>query len=81
MKGKKKKNELFIINRKEEKRLIFIRWGDAPVHSIAAALLLKRNEIHFFNDIGYRHTDYTHCPMDPIYQQKCSCNPLINFGK
>ncbi|KAG1147356.1 hypothetical protein G6F37_002022 [Rhizopus arrhizus] len=57
------------------------RWGDAPVHSIAAALLLKRNEIHFFNDIGYRHTDYTHCPMDPIYQQKCSCDPLVNFGK
>lgn len=60
---------------------MFSRWGDAPVHSIAAALLLKRNEIHFFNDIGYRHTDYTHCPMDPIYQQKCSCNPLVNFGK
>jgi len=29
------------------------RWGDAPVHSIAAALLLPKDEIHFFNDIGY----------------------------
>lgn len=31
------------------------RWGDAPVHSIAAALFLKSDEIHFFHDIGYKH--------------------------
>src|SRR5256885_10610595 len=31
------------------------RWGDAPVHSIAAALMLKKNEIHFFNNIAYYH--------------------------
>ena len=28
------------------------RWGDAPVHSIGAALFAKKEEIHFFNDIG-----------------------------
>ena len=28
------------------------RWGDAPVHSIAAALFLKPEEMHFFQDIG-----------------------------
>lgn len=28
------------------------RWGDAPVHSIAAALLLPKSQIHFFNDIA-----------------------------
>lgn len=28
------------------------RWGDAPVHSIAAALFLDKNEIHWFQDIG-----------------------------
>ncbi|KAI8990756.1 glycosyl transferase, partial [Mycotypha africana] len=32
------------------------RWGDAPVHSIFAALYLKQDEIHFFNDIGYKHS-------------------------
>ncbi|KAJ8291864.1 Glycolipid 2-alpha-mannosyltransferase 2 [Rhodotorula toruloides] len=26
------------------------RWGDAPVHSIAAALFLKPEEVHYFND-------------------------------
>ena len=29
------------------------RWGDAPVHSIAAALFSKPSQIHFFEDIGY----------------------------
>lgn len=28
------------------------RWGDAPVHSLAAALFLRMDQIHFFNDIG-----------------------------
>ena len=31
------------------------RWGDAPVHSIAAALFSKREQIHFFREIGYEH--------------------------
>ncbi|KAE9396066.1 glycosyltransferase family 15 protein [Gymnopus androsaceus JB14] len=30
------------------------RWGDAPVHSIGAALFARKDQIHFFNDIGYR---------------------------
>ncbi|OLY82075.1 O-glycoside alpha-1,2-mannosyltransferase omh1 [Smittium mucronatum] len=38
------------------------RWGDAPVHSLAAGLFLKPSQIHFFNDIGYRHDDFYHCP-------------------
>ncbi|ORE04818.1 glycosyl transferase [Rhizopus microsporus var. microsporus] len=51
------------------------RWGDAPVHSIAASLMLRKDEIHFFDDIGYRHTAYTHCPSKPEYAAKCSCDP------
>lgn len=35
----------------------FERFGDAPVHSLAAALLLKPSEIHHFDDFGYRHND------------------------
>ncbi|ORX46290.1 glycosyl transferase [Hesseltinella vesiculosa] len=50
------------------------RWGDAPVHSIAAALMLKRSEIHFFNDIGYQHFPLNHCPSEPYLQKKCICN-------
>ncbi|KAI5362962.1 putative glycosyl transferase, family 15, nucleotide-diphospho-sugar transferase [Septoria linicola] len=57
------------------------RWGDAPVHSIAAALMLKKEEIHFFNDIAYYHVPFTHCPtseQDRI-DLKCHCNPKDNF--
>ncbi|KAF2649239.1 glycosyltransferase family 15 protein [Lophiostoma macrostomum CBS 122681] len=57
------------------------RWGDAPVHSIAAALMLKRDEIHFFNDIAYYHVPFTHCPTGESYRldHKCHCNPKDNF--
>ncbi|MCJ1318857.1 alpha 1,2-mannosyltransferase 2.4.1 [Xylographa vitiligo] len=57
------------------------RWGDAPVHSIAAALLLKKEEIHFFNDIAYYHVPFTHCPTgeQTRLDLKCHCNPKDNF--
>jgi len=57
------------------------RWGDAPVHSIAAALMLKKDEIHFFNDIAYYHVPFTHCPTGEKLrtQLRCHCNPKDNF--
>ncbi|KAF1936478.1 glycolipid 2-alpha-mannosyltransferase [Clathrospora elynae] len=57
------------------------RWGDAPVHSIAAGLMLAKDEIHFFNDIAYYHVPFTHCPTGEQYRldHKCSCNPKDNF--
>ncbi|KAI5795598.1 nucleotide-diphospho-sugar transferase [Geopyxis carbonaria] len=57
------------------------RWGDAPVHSIAAALLLPKDQLHFFNDIGYYHIPFTHCPTSEKdrTELKCSCNPKENF--
>ncbi|CAK7240729.1 MAG: alpha 1,2-mannosyltransferase 2.4.1 [Sporothrix thermara] len=57
------------------------RWGDAPVHSIAAGLLLKKDEIHFFNDIAYYHVPFTHCPTgeETRQQLRCHCNPKNNF--
>ncbi|GAA6034226.1 hypothetical protein JCM8097_003792 [Rhodosporidiobolus ruineniae] len=50
------------------------RWGDAPVHSIAAALFLKPEEFHFFTDIGYFHNPFHHCPK-PGFGERCACNP------
>ncbi|KAF3767074.1 family 15 glycosyltransferase [Cryphonectria parasitica EP155] len=57
------------------------RWGDAPVHSIAAGLMLKKEEIHFFNDIAYYHVPFTHCPTGENVrtQLHCHCNPKDNF--
>jgi len=55
------------------------RWGDAPVHSIAVALLANKNEIHWFRDIGYKHNPFTHCPEEKNLQLKCTCDPEENF--
>ncbi|CCK71750.1 alpha-1,2-mannosyltransferase KTR1 KNAG_0H03360 [Huiozyma naganishii CBS 8797] len=57
------------------------RWGDAPVHSIAAALFLDRSEIHFFDDVGYFHMPFHSCPLDPEVRLrgKCDCNPASDF--
>ncbi|CAK5265628.1 unnamed protein product [Mycena citricolor] len=53
------------------------RWGDAPVHSIAAALFLDKSKIHFFNEIGYEHPPNQHCPTDNDVWTKgmCGCDP------
>ncbi|KAJ3487272.1 hypothetical protein NLG97_g6445 [Lecanicillium saksenae] len=57
------------------------RWGDAPVHSIAAGILLNKSELHFFDEIAYFHMPFTHCPNDPQARidLKCHCNPKDNF--
>ncbi|KAK4051334.1 hypothetical protein OIV83_002818 [Microbotryomycetes sp. JL201] len=61
------------------------RWGDAPVHSIAASLFLNKSEIHWFgrpgrdagNGVGYRHNPFSHCPKNSADQ--CACNPADSF--
>lgn len=57
------------------------RWGDAPVHSIAAGLMLNRSEIQFFNDIAYWHVPFTHCPTGEKTRidLRCHCDPKENF--
>ncbi|CEG63604.1 hypothetical protein RMATCC62417_00722 [Rhizopus microsporus] len=55
------------------------RWGDAPVQTIAAALFLRKEEIHFFNEIGYTHSIATHCPYDEQLLRSCSCDVTSNY--
>jgi alpha 1,2-mannosyltransferase len=59
------------------------RWGDAPVHSIAAALFQQKDQVHFFDEIGYEHNPYTHCPKDAATWNKrhCSCDQARSFGE
>lgn len=59
------------------------RWGDAPVHSIAAALMLPRSQLHFFGEIGYYHAPHEHCPLVTEYPQsaKCTCTHTGNIGE
>jgi alpha 1,2-mannosyltransferase len=61
--------------------LFLQRWGDAPVHSIAASLFARKDQVHFFNDIGYRHPPFQHCPQGEAWsKRRCSCNPSDSFG-
>jgi alpha 1,2-mannosyltransferase len=56
------------------------RWGDAPVHSIGAALFARKDQIHFFHDIGYRHEPFQHCPQADAHKKgKCWCDADNNF--
>ncbi|KAL2861260.1 glycosyltransferase family 15 protein [Aspergillus lucknowensis] len=57
------------------------RWGDAPIHSIAAGLLLKKEQLHFWDEIAYYHIPFTHCPPDEQLRKdlQCSCDPSDNF--
>ncbi|EIW85168.1 glycosyltransferase family 15 protein [Coniophora puteana RWD-64-598 SS2] len=57
------------------------RWGDAPIHSIAVSLFAGRDQVHFFKDIGYRHSPFQHCPQGRDWSNgHCSCDPNDNFG-
>lgn len=52
------------------------------MHSIAAALFLPADRIHFFNDIAYKHPPFTHCPKNvQKYHMdgRCFCDPGISF--
>jgi alpha 1,2-mannosyltransferase len=50
------------------------RWGDAPVHSIAAALFLPRSALHFFDRIGYTHLPFSRCPRSAAHRAAAACD-------
>lgn len=59
------------------------RWGDAPVHSIGLALLLDRDAIHHFEDIGYYHPPYMSCPgsLEVRSMKRCICRQFDEQGR
>ncbi|KAJ1654428.1 hypothetical protein IWQ61_005639 [Dispira simplex] len=58
------------------------RWGDAPVHSLAVAMFLRKEDVHWFEDIGYFHNPMENCPNDPtINREKCHCDPTKSIHR
>ncbi|KAI8141346.1 glycosyl transferase [Fennellomyces sp. T-0311] len=57
------------------------RWGDAPIRTMAAAMFLPRDRIHFFNRIGYSHSVASHCPINREDNLRCSCDMHESYGK
>ncbi|KAI0643423.1 glycosyltransferase family 15 protein [Trametes meyenii] len=57
------------------------RWGDAPVHSIGVGLLARKDQIHFFDEIGYEHNPYVHCPRGEgaWARGRCACTAEQSF--
>ncbi|KAJ7629023.1 glycosyltransferase family 15 protein [Roridomyces roridus] len=56
------------------------RWGDAPIHTIGAALFARKDQIHFFDEIGYAHRPYEHCPHGSAHARgQCGCDPAQSF--
>ena len=62
-------------------KFFYERWGDAPVHSIGVALLMPREQIHFFEDIGYYHGPFWNCPSGDLNSKlQCKCQPSMAFN-
>lgn len=57
------------------------RWGDAPIHSIAVALFMPKEKVHFFEDVGYFHVPFNNCPVDVETRKakNCVCDPEKDF--
>ncbi|KAF7981005.1 hypothetical protein HWV62_35837 [Athelia sp. TMB] len=57
------------------------RWGDAPVHSIGAALFANASQVQFFEGVGYEHPPFAHCPVrEAVWRAgRCGCEPKESF--
>jgi mannosyltransferase len=56
---------------------MYFQFGDAPVHSLAAALFLKPREIHHFQDFGYAYSNLWRQPHNALGLQL----PLMDLGR
>lgn len=56
---------------------------DLQVHSIAASLLAGKDQIHFFDEIGYQHDSWSHCPQNRTAWEEgqCDCDRDSSFGQ
>ncbi|KAJ1977841.1 hypothetical protein H4R33_006128 [Dimargaris cristalligena] len=55
--------------------IFYERWGDAPIRSLAVSMFLKKEDVHWFEDIGYLHSAFQNCPANSATQMKCHCDP------
>ncbi len=54
----------------EDGGFYYERWGDAAVHSLAAAMLLEPQELHHFSDLGYVHDALQYCTFQSTLEEK-----------
>lgn len=58
------------------------RWGDAPVHTLAASYMLDKNEVYYFDNTGYYHVPHTQCPreLEQRASLRCTCQLSNDFN-
>nr|GAT60414.1 glycosyltransferase family 15 protein [Mycena chlorophos] len=58
------------------------RWGDAPVHTFGALLFARKDQVHFFNEIGYQHGEIQHCPVGSAFERgRCTCSQATSVDR
>ncbi|CCE89626.1 glycosyltransferase family 15 protein TDEL_0A02940 [Torulaspora delbrueckii] len=57
------------------------RWGDAPVHTLAASYMIPAESLHFVANTGYMHSPNQDCPPDAEIRDvlHCECSPKRDF--
>ncbi|CDH54750.1 alpha--mannosyltransferase [Lichtheimia corymbifera JMRC:FSU:9682] len=59
---------------------IFYERCDSAIQSMGAALFLKKQDIHRWEDVGYRGLGgLLYCPTNPDLWSRCDCRPEYNF--
>ena len=66
--------ETFFQHIDEAGGFFYNRWGDAPVHTLAVSLLLDRDQLHWFKNIGYYHPPFQNCPAEPEVRRELNCD-------
>jgi alpha 1,2-mannosyltransferase len=56
------------------------RWGDGPVRSLAASLILDKDEIWRVENGGYFHPPYLTCPRRQDPGSQCACDPQLSLS-
>ncbi|CAO3657212.1 unnamed protein product [Mucor hiemalis] len=60
--------------------IFYERWGDPIIQTMGAVMFLTKDDIHFWDTIGYRVANYfTHCPSEKSLYSHCTCRPEQNF--
>ncbi|KAI8141889.1 nucleotide-diphospho-sugar transferase [Fennellomyces sp. T-0311] len=60
--------------------IFYERWSDSMIQSLGAALFLQKKDIHRWENIGFRATNYlSHCPTNRSLWLQCDCRPENNL--
>lgn len=65
----------------EEGGIFYWKWSDSIIHTIGLSMLLPKDKIHFFENIGFHYDKYNNCPLnDDIWNQyNCNCDQGNDF--